>query len=219
MKARIGEKAPNFRVSEWVQGTATNIDQEYGCVVLIEVFQVNCPSCFLYSIPEAISMYNKYSESGLTVIGIATAFEDFDKNTLENLKLLVSTGELMGETNKALAGNTQLQSDNKFTCKIPFPIGMDHLIPSSGNPTNQLVIQSAKEYVPDFDVCDESIKNDILKQVKAYLDAKKFSAYTFEQFSLKGTPSAIIINRDGILCDVSFGYEPGRIESLIKKII
>ena len=28
----------------------------------------------------------------------ATAFEDFDKNTLENLKLLLETGEVIGDT-------------------------------------------------------------------------------------------------------------------------
>ena len=31
MSAKIGEKAPNFGVSEWVQGAPTNFDQE-GCI-------------------------------------------------------------------------------------------------------------------------------------------------------------------------------------------
>jgi hypothetical protein len=42
---KIGEKAPNFGVSEWVQGAPTNFDQEKDHIVLLEVFQVNCPGC------------------------------------------------------------------------------------------------------------------------------------------------------------------------------
>ena len=41
--------------------------------------------------PEAISVYNKYKDNGVRVLGLATAFEDFDKNTLENLRLLAET--------------------------------------------------------------------------------------------------------------------------------
>jgi len=43
---------------------------------------------------------------------MATAFEDFDKNTLENLQLLLETGEVVGETKK------MLQQD-KIPYKIP----------------------------------------------------------------------------------------------------
>ena len=92
MTAKIGSPAPNLQVSSWVQGKPTNIDSEKGNVVLVEVFQVNCPGCFLYGIPEAIDIYKKYKEKGLAVLGLATAFEDFDKNNLENLQALVSNG-------------------------------------------------------------------------------------------------------------------------------
>ena len=45
MVATIGTKAPNLEVSTWVQGKPTNIDEKRGNVVLVEVFQVNCPGC------------------------------------------------------------------------------------------------------------------------------------------------------------------------------
>ena len=45
MVAKIGSKAPNLGVSKWVQGLPTNIDKEKDNVVLVEVFQVNCPGC------------------------------------------------------------------------------------------------------------------------------------------------------------------------------
>ena len=92
MSAVVGSRVPNFAVSEWVQGAPTNFDQELDHIVLLEVFQVNCPGCFMHAIPEAISVYNKYKDNGVRVLGLATAFEDFDKNTLENLRLLAETG-------------------------------------------------------------------------------------------------------------------------------
>jgi hypothetical protein len=49
-----------------------------GNVVVIEVFQVNCPGCFLYGIPQAISIYEKYKDKNVKVLGVATAFEDYD---------------------------------------------------------------------------------------------------------------------------------------------
>tara|TARA_B100001173_G_scaffold242005_1_gene211907 strand:+ start:296 stop:514 length:219 start_codon:yes stop_codon:yes gene_type:complete len=50
--AVIGEKAPNLKLGKWVQGMDTNFDKEGDNVKLVEVFQVNCPGCFMHSIPE-----------------------------------------------------------------------------------------------------------------------------------------------------------------------
>ena len=105
----IGQKAPNLKISKWVQGMDTNFDKEGDNIVLVEVFQVNCPGCFMYGIPEAVEIHNKYKSDGVTVLGVATAFEDFDKNTLANLELLVNTGEVIGETQKMLSQYGQLQ--------------------------------------------------------------------------------------------------------------
>ena len=40
----------------------------------------------MHALPEAVNIYNKYKDDGVRVLGIGTAFEDFDKNTLDNLK-------------------------------------------------------------------------------------------------------------------------------------
>ncbi|HXU96102.1 MAG TPA: TlpA family protein disulfide reductase, partial [Candidatus Nitrosotalea sp.] len=139
MVAKIGVKAPNLGVSKWVQGLPTNIDKEKDNVVLVEVFQVNCPGCFIYGIPQAIDIYQKYRKEGVTVLGIATAFEDFDKNTLENLELLLTTGEVIGETKKALGQYGQLVEGSKLPYKIPFPVGMD-LLKKEADPINKTKI-------------------------------------------------------------------------------
>ncbi len=109
MSAQAGQKAPNLKVSKWVQGMDTNLDKQGDNIVLVEVFQVNCPGCFMYGIPESIEIYNKYKSDGVSVLGMATAFEDYDKNTLENLELLLKTGETIGETKAMLSQYGKLE--------------------------------------------------------------------------------------------------------------
>ena len=218
MSAVIGEKAPNFGVSEWVQGAPTNFDQEKDHIVILEVFQVNCPGCFMHALPEAINIYNKFKDEGVRVLGLATAFEDFDKNTLENLKMLVETGEVIGETKNALSMYGQLKDGKILNYKIPFPLGMDNLTKTSGEISQEKIMQFIYPQIPDFDSQPEDYKNQIIQRVKDYMKSKEYSAETFEKFALQGTPSTIIVDRKGILRDVSFG-QTGHIESIIQKLL
>lgn len=217
MSVQIGQKAPNFGTSKWVQGMPTNFDQEKDHIVLVEVFQVNCPGCFLYGIPEAINIYNKYKDQGVRVLGIATAFEDFDKNTVENLELLAKTGETVGETKKALVMYGK-SSDGKIPYKIPFPLAMDNLEKTAGKPSQGKVIEFIKSQLPDFDSQPEDYKKQIIARVEQYMLSKEYSAETFDKFQLRGTPSTILVDRRGILRDVSFG-QSGHIEGMIEDLL
>jgi len=217
MSAQIGKKAPNLKVSEWVQGNDSNLDQHSGNVVLVEVFQVNCPGCFMYGIPESIEIFNKYKSKDVSVLGMATAFEDFDKNTLKNLELLVETGKVVGETEKMLGQYGQLNGD-KITFKIPYPIAMDSLIKQSDDVTKEQMDSLIKKQIPDFDTQSEDYKNEIYDRVKNYFLSKEYSAETFEMYALPGTPSSILIDRKGILRDVSFGQN-GSLESKIQNLL
>ncbi len=218
MSAIIGQKAPNLGVSEWIQGTPTNLDQEKDKIVLVEVFQVNCPGCFMNAIPEAIEIYNKYKDEGVRVLGIATAFEDFDKNTLENLKMLSETGEVIGETKKALSMYGKLQKDNKLPFTIPFPLGMDNLTKINGDASQDQIMKFIYAQIPEFDSQPEDYRNQIMQRVKDHFNSKEYSAETFEKFSLQGTPASILVDRKGILRDVSFG-QSGHLDSMIQKLI
>lgn len=218
MIAKVGEKAPNLSVSKWVQGLPTNIDKEKDNVVLVEVFQVNCPGCFLYGIPQAVEIYNKYRKEGVTVLGVATAFEDFDKNTLENLELLLTKGETIGETLKALDQYGQLVEGTKLPYKIPFPVGMDLLAKDGGDITQEKIKEVIEANVPGFDTYNQNQKTEIIERVKQYLKSKEYSAQTFEQFALRGTPSTILIDKKGILRDVGFGQNEF-LEEQIKQLL
>ena len=217
MSVQIGRKAPNLKVTKWVQGADTNLDKQNDNIVVVEVFQVNCPGCFMYGIPESIEIYNKYKSGGVSVLGMATAFEDFDKNTLENLHLLLETGEVIGETKKMLSQYGELQGD-KISYKIPYPVAMDSLIKQSGEVTKEKMDSLIKNQIPNFDAQPENYKNQIYDRVKDYFMSKEFSAETFEMYSLQGTPSSMLIDRNGILRDVSFGQN-GLLESKIQKLL
>lgn len=218
MSVVVGQKAPNFGVSEWIQGMPTNFDQEKDHIVLLEVFQVNCPGCFMHSIPEAIQVYQKYSDRGVRVIGLATAFEDFELNTAENLRMLAETGEVIGETKKMLAAYGQLVDGFKYAHKIPFPLAMDNLAKAQEEPSHEQIMQVIRPQIPDFESQPPEYQNQIIQKAKEYLSSKEYSAETFEKFGLRGTPSTILVDRNGILRHVSFG-QSGHLDATISKLL
>lgn len=207
MKAKIGQKAPSLTVSEWVQGNPVNLDQLTGRVVLVEVFQVNCPGCFLYALPQAVGWHNRYADRGLAVLGVATAFEDFDKNTLENLTLLAETGVVIGETQKLLSLQGQLR-EGRLPYRIPFPLAMDRLNRRQQAVGDDEIVEFIREHAPDVEQRPVEIQQQIYRQVRQYLQSLTYRAATFECFGLKGTPSHILIDKQGILVDCGFGVDP-----------
>ncbi|MGH0034031.1 MAG: hypothetical protein ACQGVK_03300 [Myxococcota bacterium] len=85
---------------------------------LVLVFQVNCPGCFHYALPTAEAIHRDRDRLGLWVLGLSTAFEDFELNTVENTRQLVEDGRLVGETRRSLDRDT-------YPGPISFPIATD----------------------------------------------------------------------------------------------
>ena len=187
-------------------------------MVLVEVFQVNCPGCFLYGIPEAIDLHKKYKDKGLTILGVATAFEDFEKNNLQNLEKLVTTGEVVGETYRAMAQSGQLKDGNKLPYKIPFPVGMDMLMKESGSLTDNDVMDFVEANIPNYRSYTEKDRQLLVERVKNYMRSKEYSAKTFEEYALRGTPSSILIDKKGILRSTFFGSN-GILERAIEELL
>lgn len=207
----------DIAVDTWVQGGPISLGDLIGSVVLIEVFQVNCPGCFIYSLPRAIDLHERYHQQGLVVIGLATAFEDYDKNTLENLQKLVTTGEVIGETFKALNQHGILLQ-GKLPWKIPFAVGMDRVVAETEPVTDERVLRYANEFLSEFEKFSDEQKKSVLQQVRHYMEQKSMKAETFERFALQGTPSCILFDRKGQLKDVSFGqidYKQAMVEHFL----
>ncbi len=214
----MSTKAPNLHVSEWVQGLPTNIDKNIGKVVLIEVFQVNCPGCFMYALPNAIEIYKNNSRDDVVVLGLATAFEDYDKNTLDNLKLLLTSGKVIGETFNALSQYRQLVDGDKLNYKIPFPVAMDVLRKNTQDFNDNNVIDFIESNINDYNSYSEQDKKVLFERVKQYLKNKKYSALTFDEYKLQGTPSAILVDKKGNLRNVFFGAN-SNLHGLVKQLV
>jgi hypothetical protein len=203
--AIIGQPSPEIQVETWVQGGPVTLSSLSGRVVLIEVFQVNCPGCFVHALPEVLHLHQACHDQGLTVIGLATAFEDFDINTLQNLQLLVATGELIGEPLKQL-GKAGLLHDNKLDFSLPFAIGMDVLIANDAEIDDAAINTFIHSQLAEYASWPDERKRPVYEKARAYLESKTHSAATFETYKLQGTPSSILVDRNGILREVSFGY-------------
>jgi hypothetical protein len=213
----VNSPAIDLEFDEWINGKTTNISNELGKPILIKVFQVNCPGCFSHGIPETIKVVNKFSSSPLLVWGLATAFEDFHLNNLENLNKLMSSGEVVGETYSVLNSNGAL-NNNRLDYSIPFPVAWDKVV--SYNPSDYSV--AAKKLIekdfPQFETFPVKNQNLITNQVISYLKQKKFEARTFEAYQLKGTPSTLLIDKNGILRGKWFGSGYG-LEEEVEKLL
>jgi len=201
---RVNHPAPELQIDCWVQGEAGSLADEIGRVVLIEVFQVNCPGCFIGGLPEVIAIYEKFQSAPLTVWGLATAFEDHDKNSLENLKKLLTTGEVVGDTLAEL-GRRNLLNFDRLIYPIEFPVAWDKVIKAEVKIDDEAVKKIIDRDIPQFDSLDPQMKKSVVEQVEAYLLKKTHIARTFETYELRGTPSTILIDKKGNLRECLFG--------------
>src|SRR5438045_74865 len=101
----------HLKTSEILQG-----DFQLSALNLLLVFQMNCPGCFASAFPVALQLHKDFSSKGLKLLGLSTAFEDFEFNTLGNTIKWLENGELVGETKKVFAK----AGYERFPLSIPF---------------------------------------------------------------------------------------------------
>jgi hypothetical protein len=215
----IGNPAPQPDIESWVQGHEPLLNELTGQVILIEVIQVNCPGCFVHALPEAIRLHETYRSQGLKVFAIATAFEHFEHNTLNNLQRLLQQGELIGDPLFQL-DKAGLLDNQRLSYSIPFSVAMDKLVKNESDTSEKEVNQFILNQIPDFfdDQLSDERKQSIYQQAENYLKAKTYNALTFEMYQLQGTPSTILIDKKGILKRVSFGIN-NNLETDIQKLL
>lgn len=205
-QAILNRPAPQPEIECWVQGHEPDISELAGQVILIEVIQVNCPGCFVHALPEALKLHQRYKTQGLKVFVIATAFEHFEHNTLNNLQRLLQQRELIGEP-LAQLGKADFLDNNKLPYTIPVSVAMDKLVQCDTEVNDSRINQFILRQIPDFHQrnINEERKQQIYQQAESYLQSRKFSAATFDMYGLQGTPSSILIDKKGILKQVAFG--------------
>ena len=215
----LNKPAPQPEIECWVQGSEPDISELSGQVILIEVIQVNCPGCLVHALPEAIRLHESYASQGLKVFALATAFEQFENNTLKNLQRLLHNGELQGDPLFQLDKAGYLEN-GKLPYSIPFSVAMDKLVKNDIDASEKAINQFILSQIPDFfhaELSDER-RQAIYQQAEYYLRSKIYNAVTFEIYGLQGTPSSILIDKKGLLRQVSFGAV-NKLESDIRSLL
>jgi len=135
--------APPLQTVGWLNsGSPITLEQLRGKVVLLEAFQMLCPGCVSYSLPQAMRARRLFSEEDVAVIGLHTVFEHHDAQG----------------TKEALAAFLH-------EYQIPFPVGIDAPSERLGPPK------------------------------------------TMTSYQMQGTPTTILIDRDGNLRKQKFGRD------------
>jgi hypothetical protein len=215
----INKPAPQPVLECWAQGGEPAISELTGQVILIEVIQVNCPGCFVHALPEAIRLHQTYMANGLKVYAIATAFEHFEHNTLDNLQRLLQHGELQGEPLSQL-GKAGFLDDGKLPYTIPFSVAMDKLVKDEAEVSEKDITQFILSQIPGFfqGGLNDDTRQAIYQQAENYLLSRTHRALTFDMYNLQGTPSCILIDKKGIFRRLSFG-PVGTLERDIQELL
>jgi len=139
-------------------------------------------------------------------LGVATAFEDFDKNNLENLTHLIKNGEVVGETLRMLSQQGKLVA-GRLPFRIPFPVAMDRLQKRQTELSQDTIETFIDQRIPNFEQQTATYQQEIRQQVQHYFQSLTYHAETFELFDLRGTPSHILVDKQGLLRSCAFGID------------
>ncbi|MEQ1917800.1 MAG: hypothetical protein ABL955_01260 [Elusimicrobiota bacterium] len=100
-------------------------------VNLCLVFQVNCPGCFIMSLPQLERLRREWAPRGVGFFGLSTAFEDFELNAPKHTHALFHKRKVVGETAKALLR----ENIDPAALEINFPVGIDRRLPDGRGET------------------------------------------------------------------------------------
>ena len=91
---------------------------------------------------------------------------------------------------------------------VPFPLAMDRLVKRDAEISEDEISAFIEEHTPNFGQQPKAYQGNVLQQVRDYLKNLQYRAQTFELFNLKGTPSHILVDKQGVLRDCTFGSHP-----------
>jgi len=84
---RRGPLAPPWRTTEWFNTpTPLTLEALRGKVVFVHAFQMLCPGCVEYGIPQAKRVAELFEGTGLVVVGLHTVFEHHEAMGVESLR-------------------------------------------------------------------------------------------------------------------------------------
>jgi len=165
------------------------------------VFQVNCPGCFIYGFPATNYLYQHFKKE-VGFIGVSTAFEDFEHNTVANTQLLLSQGITVGETKKYLA----TQGMTTYAHLPQFPIAFDKMsMPKDF--LNEANLNSLVEALTPARTLSATEQTTLQQNIKYHYKKYPAIAESFALNQLRGTPSFIIFKKDFTIIESAFGHQ------------
>lgn len=178
-----------------------NKDFELKAINLAFVFQVNCPGCFLYGVPQMNSLVSLY-KGRLGFVGVATAFEDFDLNTEANTLALLTERKLVGAT----AYYFRKHGLNEVAPKIAFPVAFDRLVTGAEFVTASN-LETLCQTNPNYLTWAGWERELLREKIRAHYVSQEFVPETFTLNQLAGTPSFVLFNASGVRLHSFFGHE------------
>jgi hypothetical protein len=167
---------------------------------LLLVFQVNCPGCFLYALPLFNRLMADLHAENISFLGLSTAFEDFDKNTLKNTQDLINKGTLVGETQKHFATH----NIQRLPYPIEFPVAMDQKLRSHDDMEG--IVNHICHLNPNFRLWSTFDQDGLQGKVLGYLKSMNEISLTFTLNQMKGTPSIVLFNAENEILQMWFGH-------------
>ena len=168
---------------------------------LLVVFQVNCPGCFVYALPLAATLHHRYGDR-LNVLGLSTAFEDFDLNTAEHTQWLLERGEIVGATKL----HFRYQGESSYTVPIRFPVAFDQ-VGSGAELFDEADVEHVCHLTPSFVHMDLEKQSRIRARVRQQLQGRSPAAYTFSVNQFQGTPSWVLFDANSTILAQWFGHQ------------
>ncbi|MBX3016303.1 MAG: TlpA family protein disulfide reductase [Bdellovibrionaceae bacterium] len=133
-------KALPLKIEKWLNAPAGyDLDLASEKVKVIHAFQMLCPGCVYYGIPQTVELFDRFRGTDVEVVGLHTVFEHHDVMTEAALQVFIDEW------------------------RLPFPVAIDK--PRAG------------ERLPE----------------------------TMKSYDLQGTPSTLVIDREGELVVKHFG--------------
>ena len=135
--------------------------------------------------------------AGLNVLGLSTAFEDFDLNTAANTELLLTQQQTVGATRRSIGTH--------YALAIDFPIAVDRLTTGAELATPEQIEFLCKTMSGKDSLANHE-REALRQRVKAYLLRNSQTSATFTLNNLSGTPSFLLIDGNLQLLDGWFGH-------------
>lgn len=152
-------KAPEWEVSEWLNGEGRSVASLLGKVVVVEFFQLWCPGCNRFSIPLMKKWEERFAgeiERGeLVLVSIHTVFEGHDHQNPRRLRRFL---EEKGITH--LVGVDRLEDDD------PIPMTMKRYH-NRGTPEMAFIDKQGNLRFKQFGSFDEARAEALLRRLLA----------------------------------------------------